>query len=87
MSEKNGNFANKKLIALLTIGLSFVGLVVGLWMPTPVLNTMSAGTWISFVAFLLSLGSVENDGGNILAKIAFTLSFIMMTVTVFFSTF
>lgn len=73
----------RKLFGILSIGLAAIGLVLGLIMKKPILDTFNIGGWLSFVAFLVSLGAVEDEGGNFLAKIAFWISFIALVVTIF----
>lgn len=75
----------KQGIALLTIGLSAVALVLGFLMRTPIKDSFSLGGWIGFIAFLLSLGTVSDEGNNFLAKIAFFVSFIAMCAAIFLS--
>ena len=75
----------KMFIAFASIGLAAIGLILGLLIRTPVFNTFSIGSWLSFGSFLLSLGSVNNEGSNFFAKLAFWLSFIAMCITIFTS--
>lgn len=78
------NEAKKKQgIALLTIGMSVIALILGFLMRTPIYDSFSIGGWIGFVAFLLSLGAVSDEGNNFLAKIAFFASFAAMCVAIF----
>jgi len=85
MNESAENSSKKTLIAWGCIGASVIGLILGIMMPTPVANTFSPGSLISFVAFLLSLGSVKERGNNLPAILAFTLSFLAMSISIFCS--
>lgn len=79
------NQKTKDLMAVGCIALSIIGLILGVLHSKPVANTFSTGTILSFVAFLASLGSVKDRGSNLLAIIAFTISFLAMSVCIFFS--
>ena len=76
---------NKKMIAFLTIGLSIIGLILGVISRKPLFDTFSLGAWLGFISFLLSLGAVEDEGNNFFAKIAFWVSFVAMCVAIFLS--
>ena len=82
MSASAGTGSKKKL-ALLVIGLSVLSLLLGFIMPKPLFDTFSLGAWIGFASFMLSLGSVSDEGNNFLAMIAFWVSFIALCATVF----
>ena len=74
---------NKKTcIGLLTIVLSVVGLISGFFMKNLLFDTFTLGTWLSFIAFMLSLGSVQDHGSNVLARSAFWVSFLCMCITI-----
>ena len=74
---------SKQKLALLVIGLSVLSLVLGFLMPKPLFDTFSLGAWIGFTSFMLSLGSVSDEGNNFFAMIAFWVSFIALCVTIF----
>ena len=74
---------NKKMyIGLLAIGMSVVGLLSAFFLRNPLFDTFTLGTWLSFIAFMLSLGSVQDHGNNRMAKTAFWISFLCMCITI-----
>ena len=85
MNSETSENRNKTLIAFGCIAASLIGLVLGILMPTPVANTFSPGALFSFAAFLGSLAAVKDRGSNIPAGLAFTLSFLAMSISIFCS--
>ena len=80
----NGN-RTKDLMAFGCLAASVIGLILGIVMPTPVADTFSPGSLISFIAFLLSLGAVKDRGNNLPAILSFTVSFLAMAISIFCS--
>ena len=85
MADSAGDDPQKRQMALIITGLSIVALILGMVSRAPVFDTFSPGTWLGFILYLLSLGTVNNSGKNIMAKIAFWASFIAMSVSIFLS--
>ena len=73
MNKTETNSKTKTLIAFVTIAMAIAALILGFTFRTPVMDTFSAGTWLSFVAFLFSLASVKNYESNALPMLAFSL--------------
>ena len=76
------NEKSKDLIAGGCIAAALIGLVLGIIFPQQIGGSFSAGTIISFAAFLLSLSSAKDHGSNWFAVTAFLFSFIAMAVTI-----
>lgn len=72
----------KNLIAVMTLVLAVVGVIVNFASRQFDLG-FSAGTWICFVAFILSLASVKDHGSNHLAASAFWLTFLAMFLAIY----
>ena len=73
----------KGMIGLITLGMSAVGVILGFIFRGLVFNTFTAGTWITFAAFILSLAAVKDHGSNRLAATAYFVSFLAMTLTIY----
>ena len=85
MKQETEKDRKKALIAYSCIGISLIGLVLGILMPSPLADTFSPGSLLSFVAFLLSLGAVKDKGNNLAAILAFSISFLSMAISIFYS--
>ena len=85
MTDPATDSPEKQKVAFTTIGLSAAAVLLGIAVRTPIFGTFSLGAWIGFISFLLSLGAVNNHGKNIMAKIAFWISFVAMTLSIFLS--
>ena len=82
---KDTNESGKLRLAFFTIILAIVGIIVGYIKKTPIMDTFSAGTWITLVAYLLSLGSAREKHSNAVPLFAFFFTFGALCVTVVFS--
>ena len=85
MTQAQSSNRKKDLIALGCIAMSILGVILGVLYPKPIANSFSIGTILGMTAFLLSLGSVKDKGRNLIAMLAFWLSFIAMTMAIVFS--
>ena len=81
----NGNESGKLAVAAGVIVLAFIGMILGIRFNKPVFGTFSAGTWMTFIAFLLSLGAARDRHSNALPITAFCFSFGAMCATAFVS--
>lgn len=89
MADKRKDYqrdARKDMIGHLTLVLSAVGIILGFLFRGLVFNTFTAGTWVTFIAFILSLAAVQDHGSNKLAASAFWITFLSMCVTVYLGT-
>ena len=75
----------KDLIAFGCIAAARAGLFLGIKFPQTVGGVFSVGTILSFAGFLASLGSVKERENNLFPMLAFVLSFLAMSVTIFCS--
>lgn len=75
----------KNLIAFACIAAGIIGAVLGFRFTTPIAGTFSAGTVLSLLAFLFSLGAVKDRGNNLSALLAFFISFTAMSLSIFCS--
>ncbi len=85
MNQKTSSDSTKNILAFACIAVSLIGLVLGIKMPTPFADTFSPGSLLSFICFLLSLAAVKDRGNNLPAILAFCISFIAMSVSIFCS--
>lgn len=74
MDTKANREAKAGRMGILSICISILGCLVGYFVNIGGDNSFGPGLILAFVALLLSLMSVENQGHNLLAKIAFILS-------------
>ena len=81
------NKINKKdLIGIATLVMSAVGIVLGFVSKTLIFGTFTAGTWLCFAAFLMSMAAVKDHGSNRLAASAFFITFLSAFVTIYLAT-
>lgn len=73
----------KDLIGIATLIMSAIGIVLGFVSKTLVFGTFTAGTWICFVAFIMSMAAVKDHGSNRLAASAFFITFLCACVTIY----
>ena len=85
MNAQRNDTSFKTILAIGCVVGSLIGLFLGFAYPMPLANTFSAGSIISFVAFLLSLGAVKDRGNNLPALLAFIVSFLAMSISIFCS--
>ena len=85
MRQNTASDSKKNMIAFACIGMALVGLILGYIMPSPLANAFSFGSLISFVGWLLSLTTVKERGNNLPAILAFSLSFLSLAVSMFWS--
>ena len=76
----------KDLIGIATLIMSAVGIVLGFVSKTLVFGTFTGGTWICFIAFIMSMAAVKDHGSNRLAASAFFITFLCMSVTIYLAT-
>lgn len=76
----------KNLIGIMTLVMSAVGIIAGFVSKQLVFGTFTAGTWLCFAAFILSLAAVKDHGSNHLAASAFWITFLSMCVTIYLGT-
>ena len=74
---------NKDQVGLASLALTVLSFILGFIFRTPLFNTFTLGTWLSLVAFVLSLCAVQDHGNNALARHAFWLSFLVVCITIF----
>jgi len=51
-----------------------------------IFGTFTAGTWLCFAAFLMSMAAVKDHGSNRLAASAFFITFLSAFVTIYLAT-
>ena len=83
---KNKRDAKKDLIGMGTLILAAVGIVLGFISRGLVFNTFTAGTWVTFISFILSMAAVQDHGSNRLAGFAFWFTFLSMCLTIYLGT-
>lgn len=83
---KNDRDAKKDLIGWGTLALAVVGVILGFISRGLVFNTFTAGTWVTFISFILSMASVQDHGSNRLAAFAFWFTFLAMCLTIYLGT-
>lgn len=67
--------------------MSAVGIVLGFFSKALIFGTFTAGTWLCFAAFLMSMAAVNKDhGSNRLAASAFFITFLRAFVTIYLAT-
>ena len=76
--------SKKNYMAMLSFGLSLLGCVLGYFTHTDA-DSFAPGMAVTFVAYLISLMSVQDKGHNILAKTAFFLSTAALIISAWFS--
>ena len=81
MDLKNSD--KKTVIGSASVAFSVLGLILGFIFRRLLFNTFTIGSWLAMIAFLMSLGAVQDHGNNILARTAFWLGTIALFVTVF----
>lgn len=79
-----GQEKKKNLIAVACIAMAVVGAVLGIFFPVSIAGGFTAGTILSFAAFILSLGAVKDHGSNLPGMLAFTIGFLAMAASIFF---
>ncbi|MBQ6322402.1 MAG: hypothetical protein IJI24_05975 [Lachnospiraceae bacterium] len=89
MERRNNTDGNRRkdLIAYGCLLLACAGFFLGLIFREPIADSFGIGTILSLAAFLLSMASVKDRGGNLPAILAFSLSFLVMCMTIIFSRF
>ena len=85
MKEKLNGKNSKDILGWGCVGLSAIGLLLGIIFPVILGDMFSIGTFLCFIGFLLSLGSVKDRGSNLPALTAFGFSFIAMSICIFVS--
>ena len=85
MKEKVKDKNSKDVLAWGCVALSAIGLLLGIIFPAVIGGMFSIGTFLCFIGFLLSLGSVKDRGSNLPALIAFGFSYIAMSICIFIS--
>ena len=85
MNKTDHNAGRQIMMGLLTILLSLASSAFSFVDKTGRAGGFSISTVIAFVAVLLSLMSVRDQGRNVLAKIAFFMAVAALFVTVGFS--
>ena len=73
----------KTVIGSASVMLSILGLILGFLFRRLLFDTFSIGSWLSIIAFLMSLGAVEDHGNNVLARAAFWMGTISIFATIF----
>jgi len=69
---------------MLSLGLSLLGCVLAYFVHTGT-DSFAPGMAVTFVAYLISLMSVQEKGHNLLAKTAFLLSTVALLISAWFS--
>ena len=76
----------KNMIGILTLVMAAVGILAGFLSKALVFGTFTAGTWLCFAAFILSMAAVKDHGSHYLAASAFWITFLSMCLTIYLGT-
>ena len=73
----------KDLIGIGTLIMAAVGVIAGFLSQKLIFGTFTAGTWLTFASFVLSLAAVKDKGSNRLAASAFWITFLATCLTIY----